>query len=128
MDPALIEDLLLRLNENPHEIPSYLVEVFTEPSLDIESIRRIIMTRTGQCPAIYDNGTHFAVHQNLTLEELQVISQAEGVIEVTGEYSGGLGSWGCFARTQTLDSDAEGHQISPEEYSAALGKCTSNLL
>jgi len=95
VDPALIEDLLLRLIENPQEIPSYLVEVFTEPGLDTDSIRRFIMIRTGQCPAIYDNGTHFAVHQRLTLEDLQVISQAEGVIEVTGEYSGGLGSWGA---------------------------------
>jgi hypothetical protein len=95
VDSALIEDLLLRLSENPQEAPSYLVEIFTEPGLDTESIRQFIMTKTGQCPAIYDNGIHFAVHQRLTLEELRVISQVEGVIEVTGEYSGGLASWGA---------------------------------
>jgi hypothetical protein len=92
VDPALIEDLLLRLRENPHDIPSYMVEVFVEPGHDPTKIRNHIMTETGQCPAIYDNGTHFAVYQHLTLEELRDISQQEEVIEVTGEYSGGLGS------------------------------------
>lgn len=92
VEPALIEDLLLRLAENPHEIPSYMVEVFVDPGHDPTKIRNHIMTKTGQCPAIYDNGTHFAVYQHL-LEELEDISQQEGVIEVTGEYSGGLGCW-----------------------------------
>jgi len=50
VDPGLIEDLLLRLRENPHEIPSCMVEVFVEPGRDPTKIRNHIMGKTGQCP------------------------------------------------------------------------------
>jgi hypothetical protein len=93
VDPALIDDLLRRQMENPGFAPMYMVEVFTEPGLDPQKIREFVITKTGQCPAIYDKGTHYAIHQRLTLEELKEISNAKGVIEVTGDYSGGLGTW-----------------------------------
>jgi hypothetical protein len=93
VDPALIDDLLRRQMENPGFAPMYMVEVFTEPGLDPQKIREFVIAKTGQCPAIYDKGTHYAVHQRLTLEELKEISNAKGVIEVTGDYSGGLGTW-----------------------------------
>jgi hypothetical protein len=93
VDPALIDDLLRRQMENPGFAPMYMVEVFTEPGLDPQKIREFVIAKTGQCQAIYDKGTHYAVHQRLTLEELKEISNAKGVIEVTGDYSGGLGTW-----------------------------------
>ena len=70
-----------------------MVEVFTEPGLDSEQIQKFVIQRTGQAPAIYDNGTHYAVMQRLTLQKLEEISKAKGVLEITGDYSGGLGTW-----------------------------------
>lgn len=93
VDPALLDDLLRRQMKNPGFAPMYMVEVFTEPGLDPEKIREFVIAKTGQCPAIYDKGTHYAVHQRLTLEELKDISDAKGVVEVTGDYSGGFGAW-----------------------------------
>ena len=95
VDPALIDDLLLRQMENPNVVPIYLVEVFTRPGLDVEEVRNYIVKKTGMSPAVYDNGTHYAVNQKLTLEMLKEISDSEDVIEVTGEYTGGLGSYGA---------------------------------
>jgi hypothetical protein len=46
-------------------------------------------------PAIYDNGTHYVTNQKLTLSVLKEISDSEEVIEVTGEFTGGLGSYGA---------------------------------
>ena len=44
-------------------------------------------------PAIYDNGTHYATNQRLALEVLKEISDSDDVLEVTGEYTGGLGGY-----------------------------------
>jgi hypothetical protein len=41
-------------------------------------------------PAVYDNGTHYTTNHRLTLEMLKEISNDEDVLEVTGEYTGGL--------------------------------------
>ncbi|MEW6604957.1 MAG: carboxypeptidase-like regulatory domain-containing protein [Thermoproteota archaeon] len=95
VDPALIDDLLLRQMENPNVVPIYMVEVFTRPGLNVEEVRNYIISKTGMSPAVYDNGTHYAVNQKLTLEMLKEISDSEEVIEVTGEYTGGLGSYGA---------------------------------
>lgn len=95
VDPVLIDDLLLRQMENPNVIPMYMVEVFTRPGLNVEEVRNYIIRKTGMSPAVYDNGTHYAVNQKLTLEMLKEISDSEEVIEVTGEYTGGLGSYGA---------------------------------
>jgi hypothetical protein len=95
VDPALIDDLLLRQMENPHVTPMYMVEVFTKPGLNTEEVRQYIIRKTGMSPAIYDNGTHYATNQKLTLEILKEISDSEEVIEVTGDYTGGLGSYGA---------------------------------
>jgi carboxypeptidase family protein len=93
VDPALIDDLLLRQMENPEAAPMYMVEVFLEPGIDGERVREMVLQETGTAPAIYDNGTHIAAHHRLTLEMLKRISEKEGVIEVTGEYSGDFGNW-----------------------------------
>src|ERR687895_2517737 len=95
VDPGLINDLLLRQMENPGLIPMYMVEVFTKAGLNTEEVRRYIIGKTGMSPAIYDNGTHYVTNQKLTLDILKEISDSEDVIEVAGEYTGGLGSWGA---------------------------------
>jgi hypothetical protein len=91
VDPNLLNDLLLRQMENPGVAPMYMVEVFLEPGIDSQKVRETILQETGVTPAIYDNGTHVAVHHTLTLEALERISNKEGVIEITGEYD--TGSW-----------------------------------
>jgi hypothetical protein len=95
VDPELIDDLLLRQMENPRVTPFYMVEVFTKPGLNTEEVRNYIISKTGMSPAIYDNGTHYVTNQQLTLDILKEISDSEDVIEVTGEYTGGLGSYGA---------------------------------
>ena len=70
VDPALIDDLLLRQVENPNVVPMYMVEVFTKSGLNTEEVRSYIISKTGMSPAIYDNGTHYVTHQKLTLEML----------------------------------------------------------
>lgn len=91
VDPALVDDLLLHQMENPSVEPMYMLEVFTKPGLDSDQVRRYIIERTGMSPAIYDNGTHYVTNQKLSLEVLKEISDSDDVLEVTGEYTGGLG-------------------------------------
>src|ERR671918_1265768 len=95
VDPELIDDLLLRLMENPRVAPMYMIEVFTKPGLNTEEVRRYIIGKTGMSPAIYDKGTHYVTNQELTLDILKEISDSEDVVEVTGEYTGGLGGYGA---------------------------------
>lgn len=95
VDPELIDDLLLRLMENPKVAPMYMIEVFTKPGLNTQEVRSYIIGKTGMSPAIYDNGTHYVTNQELTLDMLKEISDSEDVIEVTGEYTGGLGGYGA---------------------------------
>lgn len=89
VDPALIADLLLRQMENPRSAPMYMVEMFTKPGVDREKVRQTIIDKTGQVPAVYDNGTHYATHHRLTLELLKEISDIEGAIEITGGHDSG---------------------------------------
>lgn len=83
VDPAFLDDLLLRQMENPGVAPMYMVEVFLEPGIDSQKVRETVIQETGVAPAIYDNGTHIAAHHRLTLEMLENISNKEGVIEIT---------------------------------------------
>jgi hypothetical protein len=80
-----------------------MVEVFTKPGLNTEEVRRYIIGKTGMSPAIYDNGTHYVTNQELTLDILQEISDSEDVIEVTGEYTGGLGGYGASHEHSSYD-------------------------
>lgn len=93
VDPALIHDLLLRQRENPLETPIYMLEVFTKSGIDPEEAREYIMSKTGAAPAIFDNGTHYATNQRLTLEMLKEISDSDDVLEVTGEYTARIGGY-----------------------------------
>lgn len=109
VDPALIDNLLLRQIENPNESPFYMVEVFTRSGLNTEEVRSYIISKTGMSPAIYDNGTHYVTNQKLTLEMLKEISDSEEVIEVTGEFTGGIGGYGSSHEYRT---DEGRHEIS----------------
>jgi hypothetical protein len=93
VDPVLLEDLLLRQLEDPTVEPMYMVEVFTKRGVDAQKVREMILARTGHAPAIYDNGTHYATHHRLNLELLEEISAQQDVIEITGDYTGGTGSY-----------------------------------
>ena len=103
VDPELIDDLLLRLMENPGVAPMYMIEVFTKLGLDTEEVRSYIIGKTGMSPAIYDKGTHYVTNQELTLDMLKEISDSEDVIEVTGEYTGGLGGYGASHEHKPYD-------------------------
>ena len=94
-DPSLIDDLLMHEQQNPKVEPFYMVEVFTKPGTDSEAKRNLIFEKTGMIPAVYDNGTHYAANHRLALEMLIEISNDRDVIEVTGEYTGGIGGWGA---------------------------------
>ena len=90
VDPYLIEDLLIHQQKNSKVVPFYIVEVFTKAGTNSEAKRNLIFEKTGMIPAVYDNGTHYAANHRLTLEMLNEISSDTDVLEVTGEYTGGL--------------------------------------
>jgi len=94
-DPTLVHDLLLREQENPNAAPFYMVEVFTKPGTNSQDKRELIFNKTGMIPAIYDNGTHYVANHRLTSKMLEQICKDEDVLEVTGEYTGGIGGWGA---------------------------------
>lgn len=93
VDPALVNDILLRQMENPGVAPIYMLEVFTKPGIDTERARDYIFSKTGMSPAIFDNGTHFATNQKVTIEILKEISDSDDVIEITGDYTGSIGAY-----------------------------------
>ena len=94
-DPSLVHDLLLREQENPKVAPFYMVEIFTKPGTNSQAKRDLIFNKTGMIPAIYDNGTHYVANHRLTSEMLEEICKDDDVLEVTGEYTGGIGGWGA---------------------------------
>jgi hypothetical protein len=96
VDPALIDDLLERLEASGKESLPYTIEVFTRNGVDTEVAREYIISKTGQAPAIFDNGTHYVTNQKLTLEMLKEISDSPDVEEVHGSYCGGTGMRGAY--------------------------------
>jgi hypothetical protein len=95
VDPDLIYDLLLRQREDPLNTPMYMLEVFTKRETDPQMTRENILKKTGMVPAIYDNGTHYVTNQKLTIDMLKEISDSNDVLEVSGEYTGGVGGLGA---------------------------------
>lgn len=95
VDPALIEDLLLRQRENPGKEFLYTIEVFSDGSRNPEEIRDDILAHTGTVPSIHDNGTHYVITHKITLETLETIQKYLDVLEITGEYCGGAASRGA---------------------------------
>lgn len=116
VDPALVHDVLLRQAENPGVAPIYMLEVFTKPGVDTERARDYIYGKTGMSPAIFDNGTHYATNQKVTLEMLKEISDSDDVIEITGDYTGSIGAYPV--------SHEHGHKEHPKMAPAGSGQVT----
>ena len=121
-DPGLIDDLLMRQQQNPKVTPFYMVEAFTKPGTDSEAKRNLIFEKTGMIPAVYDNGTHYAANHRLTLEMLKEISNDRDVLEVTGEYTGGIGGWGA-SHEHNNRTDVQNYN-----YSKSTSSTSSTLL
>ncbi len=94
-DPILLHDLLLREQENPKVAPFYMVEIFTKPGTDSDAKRKQIFKKTGMISAIFDKGTHYVTNHRLTSEMLEEICEDDDVLEVTGEYTGGIAGLGA---------------------------------
>jgi len=72
-----------------------MLEVFTKRGTDPQMTRENILKKTGMVPAIYDNGTHYVTNQKLTMDMLKEISDSNDVLEVSGEYTAGVGGLGA---------------------------------
>lgn len=85
VDRTLLMALLERLKENPKRLPMFTVEVFTKPGTDPTAASRMIESKTGKIPAVYDKGTHYVTDQQLSLEILEEISADPDVVEIKGD-------------------------------------------
>ncbi len=88
-----------------------MVEVFTKPGTNSQAKRNLIFNKTGMIPAIYDNGTHYVANHRLTSEMLEQICKDEDVLEVTGEYTGGIGGRGA-----SHEHRERGHRFEQNEH------------
>jgi hypothetical protein len=105
VDPRLIEDLLLRQEQNPEKEFMYTIEVFSDGSRNTEDVRNDILANTGMAPSIHDNGTHYVVNHKITLETLYAIQKYPDVIEIKGEYSGAAASRGAAHDRGEFDNE-----------------------
>ena len=98
VDPYLVHDLLMRIQDNPKKYsssgPMYNIEVFTKEGIDSQKSRDHILATTGTVPAIFDKGTHYVTHMRMTPEILKKLNDFDYVLEVMGEYSGSEASIG----------------------------------
>jgi hypothetical protein len=98
VDPYLVHDLLMRIQDNPKKYsssgPMYNIEVFTKEGIDSQKSRDHILATTGTVPAIFDKGTHYVTHMRITPEILKKLNDFDYVLEVMGEYSGSEASIG----------------------------------
>jgi|SRR5215212_4274469 hypothetical protein len=99
VDPALLNDLLIREEQKEHEnsgsAPFYMVEVFTKPGTNSEWCKQHITETTGFVPAIYDKGTHYVTNMRLTLDILKRLDDFDFVEEIAGDYTGTLTGLGA---------------------------------
>lgn len=123
VDPALINDLLLRQIENSSVTPQFMIEVFIKPGTNREHVRAVIMKKTGMNPAMYDNGTHCVITQKLTMDKLKEISELDEALEITGKYIGGLEGYKTFPE-QRHEEESGNHGTS----STSLTSSTSPLI
>ena len=95
VDPALVYDLILRLEHDPRCFaPVYTIEVFTKDGTDAKKSRDHILQTTGTVPSVYDNDTHYVSAHRLTLETLKKLNDIDYVLEVMGDYNGSAASIG----------------------------------
>ena len=95
VDPGLLHSLLSEIEKDPKRHPFYMLEIFTKPGTDTEKMRDYIMQRSGMVPSIHDHGTHYVVNQRLSLEALKELSELDEVVDITGDYAGGVISSGA---------------------------------
>jgi hypothetical protein len=95
VDPGLLHSLLSEIEKDPKRHPFYMLEIFTKPGTDTEKMRDYIMQRSGMVPSIHDYGTHYVVNQRLSLEALKELSELDEVVDITGDYAGGVISSGA---------------------------------
>lgn len=95
VDPGLLHSLLSEIEKDPKKNPFYMLEIFTKPGTDTEKMRDYIMQRSGMVPSIHDYGTHYVVNQRLSLEALKELSGLDEVVDITGDYAGGVISSGA---------------------------------
>lgn len=97
VDPYLIHDVLLRMQENPKYKdtgPMYTVEVFTAKGTDSQMCKDHIWATIGKVPGVYDKGTHYVTHMRLTPEILKKLNDFDFVLQVMAEYAGSDASIG----------------------------------
>jgi hypothetical protein len=98
VDPYLVHDLLMRIQDDPTKYsssgPMYTIEVFTKEGTDSQKSRDHILATTGTVPAVFDKGTHYVTHMRITPEILKKLNDFDYVLEVMGEYSGSEASIG----------------------------------
>jgi hypothetical protein len=116
IDPALINDLLLRQIENPSVTPLFMVEIFLKSGINTEDLRTAIKEKTGMNATMYDNSTHCVITQKLTMEKLKEISEIDGVFEITGKFIGGLEGYETFPEKRHKKANA--YQDSPAQVSS----------
>jgi hypothetical protein len=92
VDPYLIHDVLMRMDEDPEKYkntgPFYTIEVFTKEGTNSEWCRNHILETTGTVPAVYDKGTHYVTHMRITPDVIKKLNDFDFVEEVMGEYTG----------------------------------------
>lgn len=103
IDPHLVNDLLSRQQKKPGDEPFYMVEIFTKKGTNEDDKRSFILRKTGMVPSIQDRGTHYVTNHKLTLELLKELAEPDDVLEITGEYTGGL--TGVGSTTSRLRED-----------------------
>ena len=95
VDPALVYDLISRLEQDPlNSAPVYTIEVFAKDGTDSKKSRDHILQTTGTVPSVYDNDTHYVSAHRLTLEALKKLNDIDYVLEVMGDYNGSAASIG----------------------------------
>ncbi len=112
VDPRLINDLLHREQKGQEYAPFYMVEIFTKSGIDEDAKREYIIRKTGMAPSIQDRGTHYVTNHRLTLELLAELSEPEDVLEIIGNYSGGMGGIGSTS-SKEKDSEVYGRLTGP---------------
>lgn len=127
VDPALINDLLLRQMENPSVNPLFMVEVFIKSGARIEDVRAAIKVKTGMNPRMYDNNTHCVITQKLTMDILQELSDLNEVVEITGKYIGSLEGYETFPEQRHQNESEEKHHGSLQTSSSFSSSSTPTI-
>jgi Carboxypeptidase regulatory-like domain len=131
IDPALINDLLLRQIEDPSVTPLFTVEIFLKSGISTERLRDDIKEKTGMNATMFDNNTHCVITQKLTIDKLKEISEINGVLEITGKFIGRLEDYETFPEKRHekantyQDSDRPGFEPVKKNYGIESGQSST---